>query len=117
MVDLKNEAAGVVGVVGFLSLVAVLAGLTTLLAVVLSGSAGLSPVAFITLTPLGAVLTAVGVGGLLLTWGAVASGYFEPASEPEPAVEDEDEPPEPPEPEPEQSSEADSPPDADVDLM
>lgn len=87
MVDLTTEAAGAVAIGGFVSLVAVLAGVTTLLGVVLSGSTALTALAFVSLTPLAAVLTAAGVGGLLLTWAAVASGYFEPdgsgaASEP-----------------------------------
>lgn len=74
MVDLKNEVAGVVAIVGFVSLVLALAGVAGLLGIALGGGGN-------TLGP--AVAAALGLSGLAACWAAIESGYFEPA---EPSV-------------------------------
>jgi hypothetical protein len=90
MVNLKNEAAGVVAIVGFVSLVLAVTGVAGLLDAVF-GSGSVVLVTTETTAIQGnvtgaqeggilgsAVLTAFGVAGLLVTHSAVQSGYFEP---------------------------------------
>jgi hypothetical protein len=105
MVDSKDELAGVVAIVGVVSLALALAGLGALLdaafgggsVVVLTlespGSTGAAEVvraAGSGSSLAGGVLAAAGISGLLATYAAITSGYFDPdpEAEPEPAVEE-----------------------------
>lgn len=111
MVDPKNELAGVVAIVGAVSLALALAGLGALLDAAFGGG---SVVVFTLDSPgaagaaevvqaagdgssvAGGVLAAAGITGLLGTYAAVTSGYFDPEeeAEPEPVVEESETDPE-----------------------
>ena len=84
--DLRNEVAGLVAVGGFLALLALLAGATTLVRAAVGVGSSLGVVA-------GALATALGLAGLLGTWAAVESGYFEPEEAVEPESDSGSEPP------------------------
>jgi hypothetical protein len=103
MIDWKNEVAGVVAILGFVSLVFAVTGVAGLLDAVF-GSGSVVLVTTETTAIQGnvtgaqdggvlgsAVMTAFGVAGLLVTHSAIQSGYFEPESASSTTVESADE--------------------------
>jgi hypothetical protein len=103
MIDWKSEVAGVVAILGFVSLVFAVTGVAGLLdAVFGSGSVVLVTTETtaiqgnVTGTQEGgvlgsALLTAFGVAGLLATHSAIQSGYFEPGASSSTTAESDDE--------------------------
>lgn len=72
MFDLKNEAAGVVAIAGFVSLAFALAGVAGLVRVALGG--GGNPLVL-------AITATLGLSGLAACRTAIESGYFEAGDE------------------------------------